>query len=174
MTNNMKIWITTDTHLGHDAMISYCGRPKNHSELILVALRENVKEGDTLIHLGDICMGADDAWHLDLAGYLPKDIVRILIKGNHDKKSTNWYMNHGWNLVFDKLPFSYNGKRILFSHIPERKQKFDDLDLNIHGHFHNNAHRMEGEVKGFYNPEYHKLLAIENTDYKPVTLDSLL
>lgn len=169
------IWVITDTHLGHDRMIELCGRPPHHTGLILDNLSKTLVPGDILIHLGDICIGGDEAFHRELAFYIPKNVFRILIKGNHDSKSTNWYLNHGWNLVSDKLDFSYNGKRILFSHMPERKQRTGGLvDINIHGHFHNNVHRMEGEIKSFYDSNFHKLLAIEDTDYKPVTLDSLL
>ncbi len=168
------IWLTTDTHLGHDAMIGLCGRPKNHSEIILQNLRNTLLPGDILIHLGDVCFGDDVAWHLDLDGYVPEGVIRILIKGNHDHKSSNWYLNHYWNMVFDELSMTYKGKRISFTHIPKRKDKHSDLTHNIHGHLHNNSHRLDDETKKWYKPDYNKLLAIENTNYMPVTLDSML
>lgn len=54
----MKIWITTDTHFGHDMLIQY-GRPTDFSERIFKGL-EQVSPGDMLIHLGDFCIGKDE------------------------------------------------------------------------------------------------------------------
>lgn len=165
----MKTWLITDTHLGHAKMVEYCGRPENHSEIILKNLRKDIKDGDTLIHLGDICIGNDEAWHFDLIGYVPKGTNLILVRGNHDKKSDSWYLSHGWDFVCDSFSGHYFGEYITFSHIPIPNIQ----NINIHGHFHNNLHRMDEETKKGYN-DNHKLLAIENTDYKPVELSAFL
>ena len=177
-----RIFITSDTHLGHSKMPLYCGRPENHSELILLGLRKNLRDGDILIHLGDICIGNDEAWHYDLAGYLPK-VKRFLVRGNHDRKSDTWYLNHGWDFVAERFDNTYFGKKIVFSHQPV---KDDDYDLNIHGHFHNNLHRLlkgeyvvEGEKERNMIPlslltKKHKLFVIENTKYQPVLLDTFI
>lgn len=50
------IYIITDTHFNHSAMIPYCGRPENFDELIWKGL-DQLKDDDILIHLGDICIG---------------------------------------------------------------------------------------------------------------------
>ncbi len=181
-----KIWLITDTHLGHDAMVKYCGRPENHSEIILHNLtREGVvQSGDTLIHLGDICIGKDAEWHTKIMSVLG-GVKTILVKGNHDGKSNAWYLEHGWNFVCENFTDTYFGQKITFSHIPIE----DIKNLNIHGHFHNTLHRLlkkefvvEGEKerndKDFdldkYDKTIYKLLAIENTEYKPVLLEELL
>lgn len=177
-----NIFLTTDSHLGHAQMVKFCGRPENHSELILLGYRNNLKEGDTLIHLGDICIGNDDAWHLDLKGYIPEGVKRILVRGNHDKKSDSWYLNHGWNFVCDEFSGHYFGKYVTFSHVPIPNAK----NINIHGHFHNNLHRLL--KKEFITPgeedrnmalienmnSNHRLLCIEDLNYRPVTLEWFL
>jgi len=176
-----KIWVITDTHLGHKNMVQYCGRPENHSELILENLKV-IKEGDTVIHLGDFCIGNDSDWHIKFMAQIPAGVKKFLIRGNHDKKSNNWYLNHGWDFVAESFSDNYFGKFITFSHIPIPNVQ----NLNIHGHFHNNLHRLKR--KEWVTPDEeernmvvlesmndnHKLLAIEETNYKPVLLNSLV
>lgn len=40
------LWIITDTHLGHYAMIKRCGRPENFDAIICRNWRERVKPQD--------------------------------------------------------------------------------------------------------------------------------
>lgn len=171
-SNNTKntIWVITDTHLGHEKMVQFCGRPKNHSEIILKNLSKTLKTGDTLIHLGDVCLGDDIGWHHHLAGHIPAGVKRILIKGNHDSKSSYWYQTHGWDFVLEQFTDTFYGKRITFSHIPIPGINH----MNIHGHFHNNLHRMDDETKRWYDPVNHKLLEIESLGLRPVSLKSLI
>jgi len=163
----MNIYLTTDTHFGHDKMVEYCDRPKDFNERILQEYRNTLKSGDILIHLGDICIGHDSEWHLDLNGYIPANVKRILVKGNHDRKSNTWYLTHGWDLVCDT--FSLNG--ILFSHEP--LEKFYGHSLNIHGHFHNKNHRLIDGKYQWYG-KFNKKFSIEEHNYVPVKLDTFL
>lgn len=177
LNKEKKIWLITDTHLGHDAMVQYCGRPQNHSDLILAALKRSLLDGDILIHLGDICIGNDTLWHARFNESLP-NIRKILIRGNHDKRSNSWYMRHGWDFVCERFDDTLFGEHITFSHIPVAGIE----NWNIHGHFHNNLPRLQ--AKKWVTPdeeernkdvleglnENHKLLAIENTQYAPVLL----
>lgn len=175
-----KIWIITDTHLGHDKMVEYCGRPKDHSDIILKNIHEMVGDDDILIHLGDVCIGHDEDWNSRITA---KAKINILIRGNHDHQTDNWYMNHGWYFVAEKIEKSFFGKKVMLSHFPA---PIGDYDVNLHGHFHNSLQRLlrrewvtdteeERNKKDLsnLNPKS-KLLAIESTDYKPVLLNSLL
>lgn len=176
-----NIWITTDTHFGHDKLVEYSSRPENFSELVMENLKKNIQKGDILIHLGDICIGNDEQWHARLFGNLPK-ITRILCKGNHDNKSNSWYLDHGWDFVCESFTDEFFGIKVSFSHEPIDGVK----NINIHGHFHNNLHRLlegkyvvEGEKERNEKvlailTKNHKLLAIENTKYKPVLLQDFL
>ena len=175
----MKTWIITDTHLGHKKMVEYEGRPENHSEIILQNLRKYVKSGDTLIHLGDICIGNDEAWHFDIAGYLPNNVFRVLVVGNHDKKSYSWYKNHGWNVVCDSMSIKHNGTMVLLTHRPVQKSRCVYFDYggpvkNLHGHCHGNSHRDSEIPAGSYDPLFNYDCALETHDYKPLNLDNLL
>lgn len=179
----MKIWLITDTHLGHDAMVKYCGRPEDHSTRIIANLQKRVNAGDLLIHLGDICIGKDEIWHGVLMNALP-GVKRVLLLGNHDRKSVAWYLAHGWDFVCERFDGKYFGKKVAFSHIP-----LDDdgsFEINVHGHFHNTLHRLlegrfvvEGEKERNERDlrvltKKHRLLAIENTNLSPVTLEKFI
>jgi len=160
-----KIWVITDTHLGHNALIELCGRPPNFSDKILNNIQALVMPGDTLIHLGDVCLGNDEFWNAKLIeSCLGK---KCLIRGNHDKKSLTWYSRIGWDFVADSVLIKYFGKRILFTHRPFEFAS-DFYDVNIFGHLHNLGHKPD---KGDATKQ--KLLILEKV-YAPVTLKSVL
>lgn len=170
MQNN--IWLITDTHFGHDKMVEYCGRPVDHSERILKNLAM-VRPGDTLIHLGDFCIGNDENWARQFVQATP-GVHRILVRGNHDRKSDNWYLNNGFDFVCQAFRNKYFGKNLLFTHIPQ-ENIFETIDHNIHGHFHNADHRRtEPELQAIYDHVFHKLLAIEYTNLEPIKLEKFL
>src|SRR3990172_12754698 len=95
----MRTFLLTDTHLGHEKVKEYCNRPDDFNERILRGLKQ-ISPGDTLIHLGDFCMGKDQYWHEMFMKELP-GVKRILVRGNHDRKSNSWYMRNGWDFVCD-------------------------------------------------------------------------
>jgi len=177
-----KIWIITDTHFGHKKMIEYCGRPENHSELILERLGV-IPFGAILIHLGDICIGRDAYWHeMFQKATEEKHLRKILLKRNHDGKTKKWYVDHGWDEVHDQMILEFPEGNILLSHTPEvntsvilsRRENNEiepvHLYANIHGHFHNKNHRLDESTKTFYDPSFHWKLSVEETNYYPVKL----
>ena len=164
-----RIWLITDTHFNHKELIPDCGRPENFEKLIYKGLNL-IGEKDILVHLGDICVGGDRQVHEDIIK--PLKFTKILVRGNHDGKSDNWYLNHGWDFVCERFQDTYFGKRILFSHMPIAWN--EDYDINIHGHFHNiNEKYHEPELKAIKN-SYQTLLAVEYTEYEPVLLEKFL
>ena len=186
----MKIYLTTDTHFGHAKMKEYCGRPDGFENKILKNL-EHLTSDDLLIHLGDFCIGDDERWHNIFN--MKVRARKWLILGNHDHKSNEWYLNHGWDFVGAKFQDRLFGKNILFSHTPVRYDKFASgmwssaaFDINIHGHFHNNLHRLQDGIfvvpgekeRNFIDLKNltprHKLLSIEYTHYQPVLLEKFI
>lgn len=177
------IYIITDTHWNHtDQMIAYCGRPKDYNELLWRSLEE-LKDDDMLIHLGDICIGKDQQVHDRLKEFKFK---KILVKGNHDHKSSSWYRKNGWDFVCKEFKDTLFGKNILFSHKP---RPWDgEYDINIHGHFHNSLPRLlagewkvdgekernEQDLVSYLDKGEHKLLALEYEGYKPIKLDKFI
>lgn len=157
------IYLTTDTHFDHNKLIDLGLRQVGDEYLIWEGLRY-VPEKAWLIHLGDVSLGSDDKNHRDLIAICPA-YHKILIRGNHDTRSFDWYLKRGWNAVCDGLVLVRYGKTILFSHRPRDLPEW--IDVNIHGHCHlGNDER--------HDDKQHILLALETVGYKPVTLKEVL
>lgn len=163
-----KIWLISDTHLGHRKLIEICERPKNFGFLILNNL-DVVHENDILIHIGDVSFYN----HLFNIMALTSSIAgkKWLIRGNHDDKSINWYCNNGWDFVGDQLVIEIYGLKILFTHKPSNTVLGlgDAPDINIHGHLHIGDHR-----ECDYLTDRHILISLERLNYKPVQLKSIV
>lgn len=162
----MKIYVTSDTHFNHSKLVEW-GRPEDFEEK-LIDNHSKIEAESYLIHLGDFCIGQDEAMHEmwnDVVGHVEH---RILVRGNHDKKSTSWYLEHGWHAVVDKMELKLFGRIVLFSHIPV-DPKLYFAGFNVHGHTHGNSHR-DIDVKDFYDLEFHREVAMENTNYRPILL----
>ena len=164
----MRWWITTDTHFNHEAIKKYCDRPDDCEKRILKGF-EVIKSQDILIHLGDICIGNDAEVHERHIN--PIKCRKILVRGNHDRKSTTWYLTHGWDFVCEKFSLKRCDKQILFSHWPLVWDGY--YDINFHGHFHNANHRRyEAERKEDMLSSGQRLLALEYNHYQLFNLDT--
>lgn len=162
----MKIYAISDTHFNHKKLIEY-GRPDNFEELILKSLKES--SGDLLIHCGDFCIGKNEESHklfMEASSGFKK---KILVKGNHDTQSDNWYYEHGWDFVCESFVSKIFGKRYIFTHIPIPKN--EKFDKNIHGHMHGNTHR-DKDITGYDNT-WHFDLAPEIRNYKLVNVEQI-
>lgn len=169
----MKIWLTTDTHFNHEKLKTMgAGRPDNYERLLWDSLKR-IPRGDALIHLGDICIGNDEKVH---QGIDALECKKILVRGNHDNKSYNWYYEHGWDFVCQETVVKSMGKLILLRHIPIGVEHKGELDFHIHGHLHgtgDNSHRkfLEG---GSHDPEWHYDIAPDNHNYQAVPLETII
>jgi calcineurin-like phosphoesterase family protein len=161
----MKIWLTTDTHFNHKALIEY-GRPVDFEEQIKKKLKQSVKPEDLLIHLGDVCIGND----IENNNWFKKELgcKTYLLRGNHDRKSFNWYFNNGWDVVADRLDMELFGKKMCFTHIPVAWDGY--FEINYHGHFHDTDHRRNEPEFNKILCGYNKLISLEMTKYSPVLL----
>lgn len=164
----MNFHIITDTHFNHQKLEEWGGRSGNWQEDLFRGISQ-IPKGETLIHLGDICIGDDEEVHKRLMSVAPDR--RILVRGNHDKKSITWYMAHGWTVVVDSFELLYNGHYLYFSHRPQ--PEMGHFTRNLHGHTHGNMHRSE-EYIHWYDPKYHLDLCPELMGYQPLRLDTLL
>jgi calcineurin-like phosphoesterase family protein len=150
-------------------MITDNVRPSDYNELIIKHWNEVVANDDIVYHLGDVIFG-DKKLCKSIMEQLKG--TKFLIKGNHDEKPDEFYLENGFTGVFDSVILSDG---ILLSHAP--RQLTDDITINIHGHFHGDDHRKQNRFYPFYEQileDRHYLLAIENTNYYPVLLEEII
>ena len=135
-------FIVSDTHFGDYRMLEYePSRVKfadsydlDIDSAIIKSWNDTVKKDDVILHLGDFAYKSIQKYTKELNG------IKILLRGNHDTKSTDTYTQHGWDYVVEtpiievnktiykdcdntnKLIASYcttiNNTKILFSHFP--------------------------------------------------------
>lgn len=179
----MKNWLISDTHLKHDQVATYCKRPANFTELIDKNVRRLVQPGDTVIHVGDV--GIDKAEGPDgFMKYIRDWPGRwILVRGNHDQRSVNWYMDHGFAFACDAMIF----RGAWITHKPWLGYLPDGTHVNVHGHLHNvwdgfideDPEKDEDEFSqslklGRLPRPWNRLFAIEYTNYGPVDFDKFV
>jgi calcineurin-like phosphoesterase family protein len=166
-------WIFTDPHFNHHRLVEWGDRPEGFESLIDANWKRRVGTDDTVYCLGDVCFKGQAEAHAQYIQSNPG--YKVLILGNHDKQKEAWYLSHGWNEVHTTLMLSAtaNGRhtRLLLSHTPQA----DDgkFDLNVHGHFHANLHRLDDEVRALLTKR-HMLLSLEAVNYDFVLLDDLI
>lgn len=149
----MKVYFTSDTHYWHKSIIEYADRPFRNSFDGMICNAKTmfdnynaiVKDEDVVFHLGDLAFinKSNKCFTQELCKQLHG--TKILIKGNHDRCSDEFYYNCGFSLV---LPYLVIG-RYFITHYPlettfcgEEKRQLkifqqNKCDTIICGHVHN-------------------------------------
>lgn len=156
----MTTFFTSDTHFGHERILSLCNRPfdsvEEMNEQMIQRWNSVVKPSDEVYHLGDVALGKI-AESLPLVGRL--NGYKILVPGNHDrifsgeKEKQRLRFGPEYDKVFQyTLPESFRtslgGFDVMLSHFPyvgdshgadrhaDKRPEDNGLPL-IHGHVHN-------------------------------------
>lgn len=85
-----EIWLTSDQHIGHSNIITYCNRPFSSLDEMSKTLIERwnsvVKPHHLVFNLGDLTM----SWKKEKIKEIYDQLngTKILIKGNHDHRKT--------------------------------------------------------------------------------------
>lgn len=168
-----KIWVISDTHFGHENIISFADRPfkdvYHMNEEMLALWNETVSEGDKVYHLGDVYFGGgfgQEYWEKFLPRLHGK---KRLILGNHDNGKDPLLQK-----VFEKIDVwrIFGDLGLLLTHVPVHPTTLSEHPrrhavFNIHGHTHE-----KGEPGG--DTQNYKCVCVEHTDYRPVDLEELL
>ncbi len=171
----MNYWLISDTHFNHTKLKEWGGRSGDWQEKLWKGIG-SIPDGsdeDILIHLGDICIGDDHEVHEVLQKCVPTGVRKILVRGNHDKKSAQWYYDHGWDFVCDQIGLLHHGVDILLSHRPMPPDTWR-WRYNVHGHTHGNMHRAEEYINWYDGKNFHVDISPEIVGYAPVRLDTLM
>lgn len=162
-SDDPRIYIISDLHLGHANSIPKYKRPFLHSdpgEMDRVLIRNwnwTIKKSDTVIFLGDMSFMSAEP----IESYLERLQGSIFyLEGNHDPYYP--YMSHC-------LLMRYRGVPYLFIHDPkELTRPFDGWV--IHGHVHN----KDLAKYPFFNPDTRMVnVSAELIGYRPISLDEI-
>lgn len=124
-----------------------------------------MSDDDLLIMLGDIFLGGKDTWDRAIGQLKDK---KVLVRGNHDHRSSSWYYDRGFVFVCDTFSLNIFGKHILFTYRPCFDERLNYCDINIHGHVHE-KNRCDYEAT-----DKHFLFSMESENYKPLLLKYIL
>lgn len=175
----MSTFFIADTHFNHSNIIKYCNRPFISSEEQTNKLIENwnsvVKDEDSIFVLGDFFFFYNSKnWDLENTGIFIKETnecIKILsqlkgnkhlIKGNHDVRSDEQYIEMGFNFV-SPYPIIYNNFFIL-SHEPLLLSQTTPY-FNLYGHVHNDDR--------FTDTSTSKCVSVERINYTPISLERI-
>ena len=158
---DLDTYIISDTHFHHNNIIRYCNRPARHDSIMVDNWNSIVKNDDVVLHLGDIAFATQKHGIPWLRGN------KYFIRGNHDHSHTvKTLKSQGWKEVKPFIQKFGEGMRIYFTHYPT-DERFNEWDLNIHGHIHNNGY-------GEFSPCQNMNVSIEVMDYRPWKLGDIL
>lgn len=162
-----NIFLTSDSHFGHQKMVEWGHRKETHNEDMVEAWNLVVGKDDVVLHLGDLTMCNKEQtqkWTLRLNG------EKYLILGNHDDNSDKWYQDCGFTVIpdahYDRHDRSGNLEHFLLTHEP-----IVPLPIgwyNIHGHLHGDKHR------NIATSNYHFDVGVDAIGFKPKPLFEIM
>lgn len=108
-----RLFITSDLHLGHKAIIQYCNRPFDFTdngieecdEFLLEQYRNTVNENDMVFFLGDLTFKKNHKGQKMTEIFTKLPGRKVLIKGNHDWYKDSFYRKCGFLSVNRYLIF---------------------------------------------------------------------
>jgi len=167
----MNYWISSDFHYGHVLV----EKERGVSSQDIFNKHNIIPKGDILICLGDVSFGDNDN---NFKNYLENTpYKKILIMGNHDKQSVNYYLKHGWDFVIKGgLYLDMYGIKLFLTHKPTiYRNNFYEKEVvyNLHGHYHdtNFVAFDSPSLKGVNDNS--RLFALEYLQYSPLKIETV-
>ena len=170
------IFLTSDTHFGHDREFIWGPRgfmsSQEHDETVIKNWNETVGSDDIVYHLGDLMLG-DNAHGIECVKRLNGHIK--LIRGNHDTDAR-------WKL-YETLPnieligwadvIKYKKYQFYLSHHPTLTSNLDKAPhlrmhlINLFGHTHQQIKFHDGIPFMFH-------VGLDSNGNKPISLDEAI
>ncbi len=198
MSNKFKpIFFTSDLHIGHANSIIFDKRPfKNldHMHTVLVNnYNSTVPENGVCYFLGDLGLCKGD----QLKEFMSRlnNSTKVLILGNHDKKSQGMY-EAGFDMVLNTAVFYVGDKRVSMSHCPLpgifrekitgmkgardgenwhgefKNQRFTNYDLTVDYHLHGHCH-ARGDNGKIIKTDRQFDIGCPGNKFRPVSLSEV-
>lgn len=187
-------WFTSDLHLGHENIISFCDRPYSSLEEMNDALIDNwnsvVDPDDRVWVLGDLAMG--QLRHtVPLLGRAHG--TKILVAGNHDSVWEGNRTNRNatireerlelYTRVFDSvvspnrdkvIPYRLGARNVLLSHFPYETDWQGRADLDEFKYEDEGDWLLHGHVHTLWGVNGRQVnVGVDVWDYHPVSRDTL-
>lgn len=123
-----KTFFTSDWHIGHHNSIKFDKRPfrdLNHMHGVLVNNYNSVvSREDTVYFLGDV----GTAFTADSSSLIHKlEGTKVLVLGNHDKKSNRQWLNAGFKVVLNMAAITVGKQLVTMTHCPLRGIKREEV-----------------------------------------------
>lgn len=193
-----KIFLTSDTHFGHDREFLWGPRgftsSREHDEAIIKNWNEVVGPDDIVYHCGDLMLG-DNAYGIECVKRLNGTIK--LIRGNHDTdarwklyatlpnvellgwaevikyKKYQFYLSHHPTMTsnLDKAPYLKMHLINLFGHTHQQKMFYDDIPFMFHVGLDSNGNKPVLLDDAIEIMKQETIKCLEFLDETPVTVD---
>lgn len=145
------------------------------NKIIVKNYNDMITDDDIVIHLGDL--SATVKPYMSEFENILKSLKgqKILLRGNHDHQSGQFYQNNGFGVVGDHLIIN----EYFFSHYPlsHRTKEYHSEEKRlielykksgctkiVHGHTHNNVSKWDDD-------KYRINACVEANDYRPLMLE---
>jgi len=168
------IWLTSDTHFGHDKEFIWKVRGFNSCEEMNEALierwNERVKDEDYVWHLGDIMLGSPE--NLEYFKRLRGHICIIL--GNHDTDNRISLYNTLPNVIRSSWAErqKWYGYHFYLSHFPTitsnlEKESLKQCTINLYGHTHQTTNF-------YYEMPFMYHVGVDSHNCAPISIEEII
>ena len=167
-----KLFLTSDSHLGHFNICKYCHRPfQSRSEMDQTLIKNwnaVVPEDGIVVHCGDFMLPHNEDIK-EYNKYLNRLHGRVLLlRGNHDIASLDW-VSDKLIAVRDQAMIIVDGVKIFAQHYP--CAAFNG-DYHIYGHIHTLAdgtcYGIDGDVTKVMRKNTYDV-GVDQNGYTPVS-----
>ena len=167
-----KLFLTSDSHLGHFNICKYCHRPfQSRSEMDQTLIKnwnEVVPEDGIVVHCGDFMLPHNEDIK-EYNKYLNQLHGRVLLlRGNHDIASLDW-VSDKLIAVRDQAMIVIDGVKIFAQHYP--CAAFNG-DYHVYGHIHTLAdgtcYGVDGDVTKVMRKNTYDV-GVDQNGYTPVS-----
>ena len=167
-----KLFLTSDSHLGHFNICKYCHRPfQSRSEMDQTLIKnwnEVVPEDGIVVHCGDFMLPHNEDIK-EYNKYLNQLHGRVLLlRGNHDIASLDW-VSDKLIAVRDQAMIVVDGVKIFAQHYP--CAAFNG-DYHVYGHIHTLAdgtcYGVDGDVTKVMRKNTYDV-GVDQNGYTPVS-----
>ena len=176
MKKQINVYTLSDNHFLYWKINEYCERGFASASLVKKKMMNiwngTVSEGDIVIYVGDFVFTKGESSELIKMMTRLKG-RKILVCGNHDRKTKNFYETNGIAFCCDKVMRIVQKQKILFVHKPQHivPSDLENNNIIVHGHLHNKGCFQK------YNEETGTLIlnvSVEQINYTPLNLNKIV